>query len=1323
MGDIEEFIGLHNHTEYSNFRLRDSTIRVKELIDYTHELNHKGVCITDHETVSASIQALKYYKQKKNEAGWEDYKVLLGNEIYLCPDSVNKDNTNKMLYPHFILIALNARGHEQIRELSTNSWLNNSFHRVMMRVPTYYRDLEKYIGSEKGNVVGSSACLGSFISKRILDMRTANTTEVNNIWNECINWIDYMNNIFTKGKFFLELQPSFHEEQIYVNKMLLKLSKETDTPYIITTDSHYLSGAESERKAHRIFLNSQEGDREVDDFYDTTYVMSTKEIHEYMDNSIGEEAVSIGLKNTLLVYDMAEYYDLERPLEIPYLPLNTDEPDASLYMKYANCTKYLSYFYESEYPSDRHLARELLKKLDEDEQYRNQETYNAMDECFEALIKTSEKMGVRWSAYLLTVSDIVKVAWTESIVGCGRGSGVGFLLNNMLDIIQINPLREDVRTYFWRFINPERASVLDLDLDIEKNKRDKVFKALQNAYGEDRVSKVMTKSTEGARSALLSACRGLEIDIDIANMMCSYITSDRGIQRSLHTTYYGKEEDGIKPDKQFIELMNEYPEVWEVAQKIEGLITNTSSHAGGVIVTDKPFTCVAAQMKTNNGDIITQFDLHELEDLSLIKFDLLSISLDKMHVTLDLLLKDRLIEWQGNLKDTYEKYIGIYTLERNDKDMWKMLWDHKVMSFFQMEAQSGIQAVSLCRPDSVASLATINSCMRLMAQEEGAELPLEKYTKFKNDITLWYKEMDEAGLTLEEQEILKEIVGGSCGICEAQEYLVLLTQHQAIGGFSLGWGDRLRKSVAKKKPEEFKQLEKEFFENMREKNLSENLCNYVWHTLISTQRGYGFNRSHTLAYSLIGLQELNLCWKYDPIYWSAANLIVDSGSIDEDTKNKATDYGKIAKAIGEVQSYGYNVVPPEINSAEFGFSVNAKDNEILYAFKSMNAINDDVARLIIENKPYSSLDDFITRMIDTKLIKNKQMIQLIKAGCFTKIDDPDRRVTMDKYLKHITPITETLNMQNWKSLLDFSKKYDIIPIQLNNIISVKLFVDYCLSNLKWTPYIIDGKKVPKKGYHDRYFTLNDYTEEYYKQHFSEDTFVDIEDGHYVFSEKKMDKEFKAIMQPLKDWFDTQEAVDAFNNCKTLELWEKYGQGSPEKWYFDSLSYYPESKHELRNMNKNLYSVVDYYSLPEEPEAYETYTRTIRQKIDGVEQKVQKVFPKYRISRIAGTVLDTNKDKHMVTLLTVAGEVVTVKYQKGAYLNYSRVISKEVDGDKVTLDGNWFKRGEKLLICGHRDGLMFRAHKYSDTIFLHTTNRILSVNEDGSLELQTEKVRI
>ena len=168
--------------------------------------------------------------------------------------------------------------------------------------------------------------------------------------------------------------------------------------------------------------------------------------------------------------------------------------------------------------------------------------------------------------------------------------------------------------------------------------------------------------------------------------------------------------------------------------------------------------------------------------------------------------------------------------------------NHKIINLFQMEKQSGRQALALVKPHSVDDLATINSVIRLMAQDKGAETPLEKYARFHDNIQLWYDEMTEYGLTNEEQDILKDILGISCGICEAQEYLILLTMHPKIGGFSLKWADQLRKAVAKKSPKDFDKLEKEFFQNMKDKNLSENLCKYVWYVLIYTQRGYGLDQ-------------------------------------------------------------------------------------------------------------------------------------------------------------------------------------------------------------------------------------------------------------------------------------------------------------------------------------------------------------------------------------------------------------------------------------------------------------------------------------------------
>ena len=387
-------------------------------------------------------------------------------------------------------------------------------------------------------------------------------------------------------------------------------------------------------------------------------------------------------------------------------------------------------------------------------------------------------------------------------------------------------------------MNPERVSPLDIDIDLGSSKREVVIRALKNTYGEDRVSQVLALNTEGSRSAIQTAAAGLGMNNDEAQYLSSLVLSDRGQQRSLKTMYYGNDE--FKPDTQFRNEMDKYPELWEAAQKIEGIVNGTSSHAGGVIIVDEPFTKTTGLMKTSSGTTITQNDLHELEDLSLIKIDLLATeALDKMQTCLELLLKDGLIEDKGNLKDTYEAAIGVYNIEKEDPEMWKMLHEHKVQSFFQMEKESGIHALEIAKPMSVDDLATINSVMRLMAQEEGAEQPLDKYARFKNDITEWYKEMDEWGVKKEDQEILKEILGTSCGICEAQEYLFLLTMHPKIGGFSLGWSDRLRRAVSKKKPKEFKELEKEYYENAKEKGLDKNLTDYVWKVLVATQRGYG----------------------------------------------------------------------------------------------------------------------------------------------------------------------------------------------------------------------------------------------------------------------------------------------------------------------------------------------------------------------------------------------------------------------------------------------------------------------------------------------------
>lgn len=613
---MDFFGSAHDHTDRSNYRLRDSTNALDALCWYAaKDLKHDFIAITDHETISTAVDCQRVEKDIRQE--YPNFKVIRGNEIYLCRNGLSKENfvRGQDRFWHFILLAKDAEGHRQLRELSSIAWTKNSFETGrMLRVPTYYSDLEKIIGANPGHVIFSSACLGSFSSQLLLKYSKEQDEE---LWEQTKKWVMYLSDICGKENFFLETQPSFNKEQIAVNLQYKRLSQELKIPTIITLDAHYLK--KEDEPIHHAFLTSQDGDRETHEFYASTYMMSREEIHSYMDNSIGAETVSEWMNNTKLIYDMCEDYDLLKPLHIPYLPKTIDTISDAAYQNYKDKIKELEYFYTSSSKPNRDIATAIVKKiLSDKEQYDNQPTYEMIDDNLKAIRISSEKQNVDWSAYLLNLRDYIDVIWNEgnSLVGCSRGSGGGFLLLNMLGITQINPLREKAPLKSWRFLNPERASVLDVDIDIEGGKRPQVYRALQNAYGADRVSKVLTVRTEKSKSAILTACRGLGIPPEEAAYLASFIKSDRGQQRTLEQTYYGDPENDIKPDYKFQELMdNKYNNVWQVARYISGLCSGVGSHAGGVIFYDAPITDSTALMKTSNGDVVTQYDLHRLEEV------------------------------------------------------------------------------------------------------------------------------------------------------------------------------------------------------------------------------------------------------------------------------------------------------------------------------------------------------------------------------------------------------------------------------------------------------------------------------------------------------------------------------------------------------------------------------------------------------------------------------------------------------------------------------------------------------------------------------------
>lgn len=370
--------------------------------------------------------------------------MIFGNEIYLCRNGLNADNYDKDYdrYYHFILLAKDAIGNQQIREISTRAWNRSYMARGMRRVPTYYQDLFDIIGANPGHVIGSTACLGGALPTQLL--RAINNPE---LIEKIGIWINQMKGLFGEGNFYFELQPSENHEQTYVNRKLIVLSKEFDVPYIITTDSHYLK--KEDKFIHKAYLNSQNGDREVDDFYATTYMMDTEELESHLD--LTEEELQYAYQNIRNIKDMCEDYSLLKPLKIPQLPWRNLGSYTIDKRYWTSCIPYLEKFWLSEYQGDVELADAIVLKLMEDERLREDKIYDAVNECLEMTWISSEVNKTHWSAYYLNLQKIIEECWNAgTLVGCGRGSGVGFILLYLLGITQINPLWEKTQCFSWR---------------------------------------------------------------------------------------------------------------------------------------------------------------------------------------------------------------------------------------------------------------------------------------------------------------------------------------------------------------------------------------------------------------------------------------------------------------------------------------------------------------------------------------------------------------------------------------------------------------------------------------------------------------------------------------------------------------------------------------------------------------------------------------------------------------------------------------------------------------------------------------------------------
>ena len=653
--------------------------------------------------------------------------------------------------------------------------------------------------------------------------------------------------------------------------------------------------------------------------------------------------------------------------------------------------------------------------------------------------------------------------------------------------------------------------------------------------------------------------------------------------------------------------------------------------------------------------------------------------------------------------------------------MWNMVWQHDIQSLFQMEKQSGIQGIALTKPESVDDLAVLNSVIRLMAQSKDDEQPLNKYARFKGDITNWYDEMTRYGLTAQEQQLLKPIVGLSYGIAESQEKIMQLVQLPECGGFNLSWADALRKAVAKKQPEAYLKLEAEFFENCKEKGLSYNLCNYVWNVLVAMSRGYSFNLSHTLAYSLVALQEMNLAFKYPIVFWNCACLITDSGGAEEqdeedeeenleeivdifepedfdeyeyidapDKKTKTkkkrartTDYRKIATAIGKMIQAGISVEPPDINNSSYTFAPDAENNRIIYGLSGMLNVGEEVIQATMANRPYTSPKDYYYRVKP----KKGAMISLIKGGAFDSMID--RKICMAWFLWEVCDKKERLTLQNMPTLV----KYGLLPEDTNEQIMARRVYEF-------NRYL---KAVCKGAAADTY-TLDERAISFLTEIEQEK----LIDSNLAIGIKAWDKIYQKYMDVFRAWIANgkNEILYKLNSAIFREEWMKYAKGTISAWEMEALCFYYHD-HELKDINFGRYGISNFFNLPEDPV------------IDRSFVKGGKTINLFKLTKICGTCIAKDKAKSTAIILTPEG-VVNVKFSKQYFAMFDKQISeKNPDGTKSVKEKSWFNRGSMVLVQGMRSGDQFMAKRYASSGG-HTLYRIDGIDSDGALILRHER---
>ncbi len=878
---MSDFVHLHLHSEYS---LLDGACRIEEIPKRAAECGHRAVAITDHGVMYGAVAFYRACKQN-------DIKPIIGCEVYVAAKSrhgksANEENKSE----HLVLLCKNEVGYRNLIYLVSAGFTEGFFSKPRI-------DMELLRDHSEG-LVALSACLAGRIPRLLLagDYESA------------VSYAKEMALLFGKDSFYIELQNHGIEEQRQLLPLLARLAKECGIPMVATNDCHYLRREDAETQAILMCIQTNSvitDGRPLGFKTDEFYYKSTQEMEDLFGQYEG------ALENTVKVADMCQFdFDFSK-LYLPKFPCPNGE----------SAEEHLT-----------RLAKEGLNRCFANKKILpDKHTREEYDERLNYELSVIEKMG--YADYFLIVQDYVNFARSRDIpVGPGRGSGAGSLVAFSVGITDIDPIHFDL--LFERFLNPERVSMPDIDMDFCYERRDEVISYVNKRYGSDHVSQIITFGTLAAKAAIRDTGRAMGISYADTDVVARAVPKelDITIAECMRRTEFKKLYDESEQARKLI----------DTARKLEGMPRNVSVHAAGVVITDNPLTDYVP-LSQSNGITITQYDMTTIADLGFLKFDFLALR----NLTV---IRDA--ERQVREK---EPSFNIEKIPLDDAEVFRMIASGNTSGVFQLESGGMKQMLINLEPDCLEDIIAAISLYRPGPMDS---IPTYIENK-KNKANIKY-------LTPFLEPILKSTYG--CIVYQEQ----VMEIFRSVAGYSFGHADLVRRAMSKKHADELEAEREGFLDGAVKNGVSRENAVKLFDSMADFAK-YAFNKSHAAAYSMISYRIAYLKRHYPREYMSAL-----LGSV-------LGNMGKVAEYIADCGKMSIRVLPPDINHSNTHFHVDGKD--IRFGLLALKNVGKLFAEQIVHERktaPFKSFEDFVSRMSHYDLNK-RQLETLIKAGTFDSL--------------------------------------------------------------------------------------------------------------------------------------------------------------------------------------------------------------------------------------------------------------------------------------------------------------------------------------------------